>query len=59
MQVSRILDLWFLYGFYRREGRSDEILLEWDRDIYVLVLLNCHLQKQQYWGDMKNNMHEA
>ena len=25
------------YGFYRREGRSDGILIEWDRDVIVLV----------------------
>ena len=32
-----MLDLRFLYGFYRREERSDEILIEWDRDVDILV----------------------
>ena len=25
------------YGFYRGEGRSDKTLIEWDKDIDVLV----------------------
>ena len=36
-EVSPIANLRFLYGFYRREGRNDRILIEWDRDVDVLV----------------------
>ena len=46
------------YGFYRGEGRSDGTLMELDRDVDVLVLLNSDLRKQQSKGDMKNNIHE-
>ena len=41
------------YGFRRDEGRSDETLIERDRVVDVLVLLNSDLRKQQSWGDMK------
>ena len=37
--MSRMFDLRIFYGFYRREGRSDGILIEWDRDVDVLVTL--------------------
>ena len=32
-------ELRFFDAFYRREGRSDGILIEWDRDVDVLVTL--------------------
>ena len=41
------------YGFRRDEGRSDETLIERDRVVDVLVLLNSDLRKQQSRGDMK------
>ena len=44
--------------FYRGEGRSDGTLIEWDKDVDVLVLLNSNPRKQQSRGDMKNTIHE-
>ena len=48
--------------------KSDETLIEWERDVDVLVAISCplilveksvvKLQKQQSRGDMKNNIHE-
>ena len=47
------------YGFRRDEGRSDETLIERDRVVDVLVLLNSDLRKQQSRGDKKKkNIHE-
>ena len=56
------------YGFYRREVKSDETLIEWERNDDVLVAIpsplilveksNVKLQKQQSRGDLKNNIHE-
>ena len=53
------------YGFYRGEVRSDGTLIEWERDVDVLVAISSplilleksvvKLQKQQFKGDMKNN----
>ena len=61
----------FFYVFYRSEWRSGGILIEWERDVDILhpppppphfivdkVLSNSELWKQQYWGDMKNNIME-
>ena len=45
------------YGFRRDEGRSDETLIEGDRVVDVLVLLNSDLRKQQSRGDMKKNIY--
>ena len=45
------------YGFRRDEGRSDETLIERDRVVDVLVLLNSDLRKQQSRGDMKKKKH--
>ena len=56
------------YGFYRGEVRSDGTLIEWKRDVDVLVAISSplilvdksavKLQKQQSRGDMKNNIRE-
>ena len=46
------------YGFYRGEGSSDGTLIEWGRDVNILVLLNSDLRKQQSRGDLKINIHE-
>ena len=45
-----MLDLRFLYGFYRREERSDEILIEWDRDVDILVtvFLPPHFGREEF-----------
>ena len=65
-----MLDHMFFYVFYRSEWRSGGILIEWERDVDILhpppsphfivdkVLSNSELWKQQYWGDMKNNIME-
>ena len=47
---------------------SDETLIEWERDVDVLVAISAllilveksvvKLQKQQSRGDMKNNIHD-
>ena len=44
-------------GFYRGKGRSDGTLIEWGRDVNILVLLNSDLRKQQSRDDMKINIH--
>ena len=56
------------YGFYRGKVMSDRTLIEWERDVDVLVAISfplilveksvVKLQKQQSRGDMKNNIHE-
>ena len=56
------------YGFYRGEVRSDGTLIEWERDIDVLVAISSplilveksavKLQKQQSRGDMKNKIYK-
>ena len=47
------------YDFYRGEERSDGTVIEWDRDVDVLVLLlTLDFRKQQCRGDMKNDIHE-
>ena len=56
------------YVFYRGEVRSGETLIEWERNVDVLVAISfsfiliensvVKLQKQQFRGDMKNNIHE-
>ena len=56
------------YGFYRGEGRNDGTLIEWERDVDVLVAIFSPLilveksvvkiQKQQSRGDMKSNKQE-
>ena len=56
--LNFLIDLRFFYGFYRGEGRSDGTLLEWDKGVDVILLLNPGLRKQQSRGDMKNNIHE-
>ena len=55
-------------GFYKVEVKSDGTLIEWERDVGVLVAIPFLLvlveksvvkfQKQQSRGDMKNNIHE-
>ena len=45
------------YGFYRGEGRSDGTLVEYDKDVDV-VLLNSDLWKQQSRDDIENNIFE-
>ena len=46
--------------FIFTEGRGGVVglLIEWDRYVDVLVLLNSDLWKQQSRGDKKNNIHE-
>ena len=56
------------YVFNRGEVRSDGTLIEWERDVDVLVAISSLLilveksyvtfQKQQSKEDMKNNVHE-
>ena len=59
------------YGFCRGKRSSDGTLIEWERDVDVLVaifsplfliekrvLLNSDLWKPQSRGDMENNIHE-
>ena len=56
------------YGLYRGEVKSDGTLIEWERDVDVLVAISpplilleksvVKLQKQQSRVDMKNNIHE-
>ena len=46
------------YGCYRGKERIDRTLIEWDRDVDVLVLLNSDLRKLQSRGGMKNNIHK-
>ena len=41
------------YGFYRGEVRSNRALIEWERDVNVLVNV-VRLQKQQSRADMRN-----
>ena len=47
MSVSRMLQFSYrfqvFYGFYRGEGRSDGTLIEWDRDVDVLVTISSPL----------------
>ena len=40
------------------ERRGDRTLIEWDRDVNVLVLLNSDLRKQQSRSVMENYIHE-
>ena len=40
------------------EWKRDGTVIEWDRDVDVLVLLNSDPWKQQSSGGMKNNKHE-
>ena len=37
--LNFLINLKDFYGFYRREGRSDGILIEWRRDVGVLVVV--------------------
>ena len=56
------------YGFYRGKVLSDRTLIEWERDVDVLVAISfplilvekgvVKLQKQQSMGDMKTIIHE-
>ena len=56
------------YGFYRGKVMSDRTLIEWERDVDVLVAIFfplilvekgvVKLQKQQSMGDMKTIIHE-
>ena len=74
MQVSRMLDFCYqpqlFNGFYRRERRSDKTLIEWDRDVDVLVdvfscggflveksVVKLRRSETEIKGDMKNTIH--
>ena len=47
MKVSRMLEFSYrpevFYGFYRREGQNDRTLIEWERDVDVLVAISSPL----------------
>ena len=42
MKVSHMLDFRFFYGFYKREGKSDRVPIEWDRDVNVFMTVFSH-----------------
>ena len=42
MKVSHMLNFRFFYGFYKREGKSDRVLIESDRDVNVLMTVFSH-----------------
>ena len=45
-----MLDLRFSYGFFRREARSDGVLIERDRnvDVSVTVFPPLHFDREEY-----------